>query len=48
MASADVNGDGFHDVILGAQHGDPPGGEEAGEVLIGETAQWDDYLDVRE
>ncbi|MBI2423294.1 MAG: FG-GAP repeat protein [Candidatus Hydrogenedentes bacterium] len=34
VASGDVNGDGFDDVILGAYGGDPAGGANAGEVFV--------------
>ncbi len=34
VASGDVNGDGFDDVILGVSDADPPGGSNAGEVVV--------------
>ena len=34
VASGDVNGDGYDDLIISASSADPPGGEEAGEVYV--------------
>jgi hypothetical protein len=34
VASGDVNGDGFDDVILGAPFATPPGGDRAGEAVV--------------
>jgi FG-GAP repeat protein len=34
VASGDVNGDGFYDVIIGAHSANPSGGSEAGEVVV--------------
>ena len=34
VASGDLNGDGFDDLIVGAVYADPPGGEDGGETYI--------------
>jgi len=34
VASGDVNNDGYHDVIIGADGGDPSGGNQAGETYV--------------
>ena len=34
VASGDVNGDGYNDIIIGALNADPPGGNEAGETYV--------------
>jgi len=34
VASGDVNGDGYDDIIIGADGGDPPGGNQAGETYV--------------
>ena len=34
VASGDVNGDGYADIIIGAHYADPPGGTDAGEANL--------------
>ncbi|TKJ30657.1 hypothetical protein CEE39_08035 [bacterium (candidate division B38) B3_B38] len=34
VASGDINGDGYDDIIIGAIFADPPGGSAAGEVYV--------------
>ena len=34
VASGDVNGDGYDDIIIGANGADPPGGTDAGETYV--------------
>jgi len=34
IASGDINGDAYYDIIIGAYHADPPGGSEAGETYV--------------
>ena len=42
VSSGDVNGDGCHDLIIGAVGADPPGGDDAGEtyLIIYDTFIW--------
>ena len=34
LASEDINGDGYHDIIIGAYAADPPGGPDAGKTYV--------------
>jgi hypothetical protein len=34
VASGDINGDGYKDIIIGASHADPPGGTRAGKTYV--------------